>query len=51
LIAEDRRGADVPDVWLEVLVWDNLDLPDKLPNSVKRESMLRTSTSKRDRSC
>lgn len=35
------RYADVANVWLEVLLRDHLDLPDKLPSEVKHEGMLR----------
>lgn len=36
------RYADVANVWLEVLLRDELDLPDKLPGTVKHEGVPRT---------
>src|SRR5215210_4075064 len=33
------RYADVANVWLEVLLRDHLDLPDKLPGKVKHEGV------------
>jgi transcriptional regulator with XRE-family HTH domain len=37
------RYADLANVWLEVLLRDELDLPDKLPSTVKHEGVPRTS--------
>lgn len=37
------RYADVANVWLEVLLRDHLDLPNKLPSSVKHEGVHNTS--------
>jgi transcriptional regulator with XRE-family HTH domain len=33
------RYADIANVWLEVLLRDQLDLPNKLPSSVKHEGV------------
>jgi transcriptional regulator with XRE-family HTH domain len=38
------RYAEVANVWLEVIVRDNLDLPEKLPSPVKHEGIKHHST-------
>jgi transcriptional regulator with XRE-family HTH domain len=40
------RYADVANVWLEVLLRDQLDLPNKLPSAVKHEGVRITAASK-----
>jgi transcriptional regulator with XRE-family HTH domain len=40
------RYAEVANVWLEVLVRDNLDLPVKLPSHVKHEGVRRDAKKK-----
>ena len=40
------RYADVANVWLEVLLRDHLDLPDKLPSKVKHEGVSGTAGAK-----
>lgn len=41
------RYARVANVWLDVIVDDELDLPDKLPSSKKHEGLKRMSLSKK----
>ncbi len=41
------RYADMANVWLEVLLRDHLDLPNKLPSTVKHEGVRNTSAAKR----
>ena len=41
------RYADVANVWLEVLLRDHLDLPNKLPSIVKHEGVRNTTAAKR----
>lgn len=41
------RYADVANVWLEVLLRDELDLPDILPNSIKHEGVKHRSSASR----
>jgi transcriptional regulator with XRE-family HTH domain len=40
------RYADVANVWLEVLLRDQLDLPNKLPSTVKHEGVRSTASAK-----
>jgi transcriptional regulator with XRE-family HTH domain len=40
------RYADVANIWLEVLLRDQLDLPNKLPSTVKHEGVRITAASK-----
>lgn len=40
------RYADMANVWLEVLLRDQLDLPNKLPSAVKHEGLPRTTVAK-----
>jgi transcriptional regulator with XRE-family HTH domain len=39
------RYAEVANVWLEVLVRDELDLPEKLPSGIKSEGVRRKKSS------
>ena len=43
------RYADVANVWLEVLVRDHLDLPERLPSKVKHEGVPRAAVKKKSR--
>lgn len=43
------RYAEVANLWLEVLVRDELDLPEGLPSAVKHEGLQRASISKKSR--
>jgi transcriptional regulator with XRE-family HTH domain len=45
------RYADVINVWLEVLLRDQLELPDKLPSTLKHEGVRRPATVKSGRQC
>jgi transcriptional regulator with XRE-family HTH domain len=40
--------AEAANVWLEVLVKDSLDLPEKLPSSVKHEGISHTTARKKN---
>lgn len=40
------RYADVANVWLEVLLRDQLDLPNKLPSAIRHEGVLHTAAAK-----
>ena len=41
------RYADVANVWLEVLVRDHMDLPERLPSKVKHEGVLHAPVKKK----
>jgi transcriptional regulator with XRE-family HTH domain len=41
------RYAEVANVWLEVLLRDELDLPEKIPSPTKHEGIARPSTKRR----
>jgi transcriptional regulator with XRE-family HTH domain len=41
------RYAEIANIWLEALVRDELDLPEKLPSSIKHEGIQRTSGKKK----
>ena len=39
--------AEAANVWVEVLIKDSIDLPDRLPSTVKHEGVARTTLSRR----
>jgi transcriptional regulator with XRE-family HTH domain len=41
--------AEVANVWVEVLIKDSLDLPEKLPSSIKHEGVMRSSSAGKKR--